>query len=73
MLAIFEGPVRPLTREDQEWRDEQDRRYEERVRIRREEHARILGVSLEEVIRREKTSLLALAQEVAMRRAGLMQ
>lgn len=64
LLAIFEGPVRPLTEEDQKIQDEVDSRYEERKRTRYEGYAEILDLPIEEIERMAKENLTGLIQKV---------
>lgn len=65
LCAIFEGPVRPLTREDQIEQDERELRYQEKIQARNEEYARVLGISAEKVAELRKENVIALIERVA--------
>lgn len=70
LVAIFEGPVRPLTEEDQKISHEADQRYEERKRIRYERYALLLNISVEQIGEMEKVNPLGLIEKVAYAKVG---
>lgn len=65
LLAIFEGPMRPLTEEDQKVSDEANLRYEERKRARLEGYATLLELPIEHVEEMYKRDIVGLIQRVA--------
>lgn len=68
LRAIFEGPIRPLTREDQAKEDERVRAWQEKTAAKNIEYAGILGVSVERVEEMRKNNLLGLINAVALKK-----
>lgn len=68
LRAIFEGPIRPLTKEDQIIQDGLDKKYQENVEARDREYAKILGISVERVQEMRKKNLLGLVEAVALKK-----
>lgn len=68
LRAIFEGPVRPLTKKDQAQEDERERVWQEKTAAKNIEYAKILGVSVERVEEMRKNNLLGLIETVALRK-----
>jgi len=68
LVEIFEGPVRPLTEEDQRIQDEADQLYKERRCIRLEGYAKVLGVPLEQVEKMARENIVGLVTRVTNQR-----
>lgn len=68
LRAIFEGPIRPLSKEDQRIQEEAEERYRERTQARDVEYAGILGIPIERVQEMRKKNLLGLVEAVALKK-----
>jgi len=68
LLAVFEGPVRPLTEEDQRIQDEVNGRYEGCKQARYEGYAEVLGLPFEQVEKMAKENIAGLVTQVTNRR-----
>ena len=68
LRVIFEGPIRPLTEEDQRQQDLADARYQEAIQNRNVRCANILGITVEEVEEMRTRNPRELIERVALRR-----
>lgn len=72
LRAIFEGPIRPMTREDQAEYDRREQDYAEKQGRRLQECANRLGVEITEIERMQKENAKYLLDLLANVKAGWM-
>ncbi len=68
LMAIFEGPTRPLSKEDQEAQDQADTRHEAAVQAKNQEWGFLLGISPDEIAELRETNLMGLIERVALKK-----